>query len=144
MLKGAAASALYGYRGGNGAILITTKSGKKGKPVNIEFNNNLTFNMIYDYRDFQNVFGQGDYGVRPTSVAGAETTQTSSWGDVLGGTATNFLGNEVPYEYIDNWPNFSPHGYQQLNFRLAQRRGRQDHLPLRRIQRSREGTVTEL
>lgn len=91
VLKGAAASALYGYRGGNGAILITTKSGKKGKPVNIEFNNNLTFNMIYDYRDFQNVFGQGDYGVRPTSVAGAETTQTSSWGDVLGGTATNFL-----------------------------------------------------
>ena len=79
VLKGAAASALYGYRGGNGAILITTKSGKKGKPVNIEFNNNLTFNMIYDYRDFQNVFGQGDYGVRPTSVAGAETTQTSSW-----------------------------------------------------------------
>ncbi|MFQ6928486.1 MAG: TonB-dependent receptor plug domain-containing protein [Parabacteroides merdae] len=42
VLKGAAASALYGYRGGNGAILITTKSGKKGKPVNIEFNNNLT------------------------------------------------------------------------------------------------------
>lgn len=29
VLKGAAASALYGYRGGNGAILITTKSGKK-------------------------------------------------------------------------------------------------------------------
>ena len=36
VLKGAAASALYGYRGGNGAILITTKSGKKGKPINIE------------------------------------------------------------------------------------------------------------
>ena len=46
VLKGAAASALYGYRGGNGAILITTKSGKKGKPISIEFNNNLTFNMI--------------------------------------------------------------------------------------------------
>ena len=48
VLKGAAASALYGYRGGNGAILITTKSGKKGKPVSVEFNNNLTFNTIYD------------------------------------------------------------------------------------------------
>ena len=35
VLKGAAASALYGYRGGNGAILITTKSGKKGQPVSI-------------------------------------------------------------------------------------------------------------
>ena len=36
MLKGAAASALYGYRGGNGAILITTKSGQEGK-VQVNF-----------------------------------------------------------------------------------------------------------
>ena len=36
VLKGAAASALYGYRGGNGAILITTKSGQKGKPVSVD------------------------------------------------------------------------------------------------------------
>ena len=106
VLKGAAASALYGYRGGNGAILITTKSGKKGQPTSIEFNNNLTFNMIYDYRDFQQVFGQGTYGARPATVADAESTQTSSWGDALGGTATNFLGQEYAYEYINNWPNF--------------------------------------
>ena len=106
VLKGAAASALYGYRGGNGAILITTTSGKKGKPISVEFNNNLTNNMIYDYRDFQQVYGQGTYGQRPTSVAGAESTQTSSWGDRLGGTATNFLGQEYAYEYINNWPNF--------------------------------------
>lgn len=53
VLKGAAASALYGYRGGNGAVLITTKSGKKGQPVSIEVNNNLTFNTIYDQRDFR-------------------------------------------------------------------------------------------
>ena len=51
VLKGAAASALYGYRGGNGAILITTKSGKKNQPVSIEVNQNLTFNTIYDMRD---------------------------------------------------------------------------------------------
>ena len=106
VLKGAAASALYGYRGGNGAILITTKSGKKGKPVSIEFNNNLTFNMIYDYRDFQTTFGQGTYGNRPTNVATAEQTQTSSWGDAMGGTAVNFLGQEYNYQYINNWPNF--------------------------------------
>ena len=36
VLKGAAASALYGYRGGNGAILITTKSGQEGK-VQVNF-----------------------------------------------------------------------------------------------------------
>src|SRR6185436_856094 len=35
VLKGVAASALYGYRGGNGAILITTKSGLKSKGVGV-------------------------------------------------------------------------------------------------------------
>lgn len=107
VLKGAAASALYGYRGGNGAILITTKSGKKGKPISIEFNNNLTFNKIYDYRDFQTTFGQGTYGNRPMDINSAQNSETSSWGDVLdGGKAVNFLGKEYQYSYIDNWPNF--------------------------------------
>lgn len=57
MLKGAVASALYGYRGSNSAILITTKSDQRGKPVPVEFSNNLAFGMIYDYRDFQDVYG---------------------------------------------------------------------------------------
>lgn len=107
VLKGAAASALYGYRGGNGAILITTKSGKKGKPVSIEFNNNLTFNKIYDYRDFQQVYGQGTMGQRPLSEDAARSTETSSWGEKMdGGKAINFLGNEYAYSPIDNWSNF--------------------------------------
>ena len=62
--------------------------------------------MIYDYRDFQTTFGQGTYGNRPTNVATAEQTQTSSWGDAMGGTAVNFLGQEYNYQYINNWPNF--------------------------------------
>lgn len=107
VLKGAAASALYGYRGGNGAILITTKSGKKGQPVSIEFNNSLTFNTIYDYRDFQKKFGQGTEGARPMSKEDAISTETSSWGAPLdGGKAINFLGNEYKYSYVDNWDNF--------------------------------------
>lgn len=107
VLKGAAASALYGYRGGNGAILITTKTGRKGDGVSIEFNNNLTFNTIYDYRDFQKVYGQGTQGQRPMSVDAARSTETSSWGDRLdGGTAINFLGNEYRYSDIDNWDHF--------------------------------------
>lgn len=107
VLKGAAASALYGYRGGNGAVLITTKSGKKGKPVSIEFNNNLTFTAIYDYRDYQKVFGQGTYGSRPTDINSAKASEQSSWGEVLdGGNAVNFLGNNYNYSYVDNWDNF--------------------------------------
>ncbi len=107
VLKGAAASALYGYRGGNGAILITTKAGKKGQPVSIEFNNNLTFNKIYDYRDFQKEFGQGENGTRPLTQESAVKTETLSWGERLdGGKAVNFLGNDYNYSYIDNWDNF--------------------------------------
>lgn len=107
ILKGAAASALYGYRGGNGAVLITTKTGKKGTPTSIEFNNNLTFNTIYDYRDYQKVFGQGTYGSRPTDVNSAKASETASWGEVMdGGDAVNFLGNTYKYSYIDNWSNF--------------------------------------
>ncbi len=107
VLKGAAASALYGYRGGNGAILITTKSGKKGKPISIEFNNNLTFNTIYDYRDYQKVFGQGTYGSRPTDINSAKSSEMYSWGDVMdGGDAVNFLGNTYKYSYVDNWDSF--------------------------------------
>ncbi|MCD7977342.1 MAG: SusC/RagA family TonB-linked outer membrane protein [Tannerellaceae bacterium] len=107
VLKGAAASALYGYRGGNGAILITTKTGTQ-KGVNIEFNNNLTFNPIYDYRDFQTVYGQGTRGVRPLSAESAKQTATSNWGETMGGgkTAVNFLGNEYDYNMKDNWGNF--------------------------------------
>lgn len=107
VLKGATASALYGYRGGNGAILITTKSGKKGKPVSIEFNNNLTFNKIYDYRDYQNIFGQGTYGNRPIDMNSAQASEQQSWGEALdGGAAINFLGDTYRYSYVDNWKNF--------------------------------------
>jgi len=107
VLKGAAASALYGYRGGNGVILITTKSGQKGKPVSVEFNNNLTANMIYDYRDFQTTYGQGSNGLRPLTADNAKSTETSSWGEVMdGGKAVNFLGKEYKYSHVDNWDKF--------------------------------------
>jgi TonB-linked SusC/RagA family outer membrane protein len=108
VLKGAAASALYGYRGGNGAILITTKSGQKDKKgVSVEFNNNLTFNGIYDYRDLQEVYGQGIQGKRPMTKSEAITVNTASWGDKIdGGKAVNFLGNDYNYSVYDNWNNF--------------------------------------
>lgn len=107
VLKGAAASALYGYRGGNGAILITTKSGKKNQPVTIEVNQNLTFNSIYDYRDWQDTFGIGLEGKKPTDVTAAKKAESSSWGAALDGSeAVNFLGEKYAYNNVDNWKKF--------------------------------------
>jgi TonB-linked SusC/RagA family outer membrane protein len=98
VLKGVAASALYGYRGGNGAILITTKSGAKGKGVGVEVNNNLTAQKIYDYRDYQYTYGQGMLGVKPTSAAAALAAPYYSWGAAMDGSqAVNYLGDSYAY-----------------------------------------------
>ncbi|KAA6339642.1 TonB-dependent receptor SusC [termite gut metagenome] len=64
VLKGQAASALYGLRASNGVIIITTKTGKgikKGKPE-IAINSNLTFDIISVAPDLQKEFAQGDKG----------------------------------------------------------------------------------
>jgi iron complex outermembrane receptor protein len=59
VLKGGAASALYGSRGANGVILITTKRGKKQKGIGITYN--FTHKMIqpYRFREMQNTYGHG-------------------------------------------------------------------------------------
>ena len=108
VLKGAAASSLYGYRGGNGAILITTKSGQKDrKGVSVELNNNLALSSIYDYRDLQDVYGQGLDGKRSLSKEDAIKNEQASWGDRMdGGKAVNFLGREYSYSAIDSWDRF--------------------------------------
>ncbi|QES89721.1 SusC/RagA family TonB-linked outer membrane protein [Rhizosphaericola mali] len=107
VLKGVAASALYGYRGGNGAILITTKSGSSHKP-SVDINNNFTLNPIYDYRDYQSVYGQGSQGIKPTTETSAFNTASLSWGAKMDGSdAVNFLGNTYKYQKNgDNWKNF--------------------------------------
>ena len=108
VLKGVAASALYGYRGGNGAILITTKSGAHSHGMGVEVNNNLTFNKVIDERDYQYSYGQGLQGQKPTTLAAAQAAPNLSWGGKLDGSqAVNFLGNS--YGYLpakDNFNNF--------------------------------------
>jgi len=61
ILKGAAASALYGSRGFNGVILINTKKGKKG--FNVTVNSGITHNSILKntFPTYQKKYGQG-YG----------------------------------------------------------------------------------
>ncbi|MFM2388141.1 MAG: hypothetical protein RL660_2898 [Bacteroidota bacterium] len=65
VLKGPAASALFGSRGANGAIIITTKKGKGGagqkKGANISFSTNVAASNILMFPEFQNEWGQG-YG----------------------------------------------------------------------------------
>lgn len=64
VLKGQAASALYGIRASNGVVVITTKSGRgaaKGKPV-ISFNSSISFDRLSRYPELQNTYAQGTAG----------------------------------------------------------------------------------
>ncbi len=59
VLKGGAASALYGERGANGVILITTKRGKKQSGLGVTYNYSMKITHPYRYRDVQNKYGAG-------------------------------------------------------------------------------------
>ncbi|WLD23421.1 SusC/RagA family TonB-linked outer membrane protein [Flavobacterium dauae] len=59
VLKGAGATALYGSRAANGAIMITTKSGKNNQGLGITFNSNLSVDVIQRWPDWQTQYGSG-------------------------------------------------------------------------------------
>ena len=59
VLKGPGATALYGSRAANGALIITTKSGKKNKGLGITYNSGITFDVIQRWPDYQYEYGQG-------------------------------------------------------------------------------------
>ncbi len=61
VLKGAAATALYGSRAANGAIMITTKKGKGQKGLGISFDSGVSIGTIdkSTFAKYQNQYGQG-------------------------------------------------------------------------------------
>lgn len=83
VLKGPAATALYGSRASNGAIIITTKSGKsvakEGRKFKVSINSSTSFQSILRLPEFQNTFGQGGEGV-------ADTRENFSWGPAFDGS----------------------------------------------------------
>ena len=76
LLKGAAASALYGAVAANGAIMITTKQGMAGK-VSVNVSSNTTMEMPMILPKFQDTYGAGTDG-------------TFSWGDKLASASKNY------------------------------------------------------
>eukprot|EP01040_Poterioochromonas_malhamensis_P023891 gene23891-29420_t len=113
VLKGGTAAALYGSRAANGVILITTKKGKAQKGVGVEFNSTSTMETIAVKPDFQYQYGQGDGGVKPTTLAAAQATGRRSWGSLIDGS-TNYVGVDgLTHPYVaqkNNLNNFYQNG----------------------------------
>ncbi len=78
VLKGAAATVLYGSRASAGVILVTTRQGKAGLKNAISYNTSYAIQEVNRTPDYQNTYGQGAGGAfNPTSIA--------SWGPKIAG-----------------------------------------------------------
>lgn len=96
ILKGAAATVLYGSRAASGAILITTKKGQKGTRNQLSFSSNTAVGTVSRFPDFQNEYAQGSNGNYINNVSG-------SWGPrIIGQAVTNWFGEE---ETLQAYPN---------------------------------------
>ncbi|WP_299470379.1 SusC/RagA family TonB-linked outer membrane protein [Mucilaginibacter sp.] len=100
VLKGPSAAALYGSRAGNGAILITTKTGKTQGGLGITLTSSIGVEDIFARPKMQTQFGQGTQGKY-------DATSTLSWGEKNSGqTQTKTDGSTFAQNYNDNIGNF--------------------------------------
>ena len=89
ILKGAAASALYGSRARNGVIVVTTKRGRAGRKPTITYNTSLRTDEVFRLFNLQNEYAQGNLGVYNKDLA-------NGWGPrITGQQEPNLLGQTV-------------------------------------------------
>ena len=115
VLKGAAATAIYGSRAANGVIVITTKSGKKGSDRNftISYDGSMQWRVVANLPKLQNEFGQGWNG-QQTFI------ENGSWGPAFDGSMQlygpiwNYQQLNHKYEALeDNIKDFFEAGLSQ-------------------------------
>jgi len=102
VLKGAAATALYGSRAANGVILITTKTGKNtnGK-MKIAYNGSVSINRVGRIAKRQSTFGQGwsgNYALDENGNWGPKyDDQDRTWGYAVDGSQM-----VKPYSFVED------------------------------------------
>ena len=120
VLKGAAASALYGSRASNGVILITTKKGKAQEGLGISFNSQITTGTV-DMETlpvYQDQYGYG-YGQYRRAYIGPSAIETGAqWtGNYYGQWGNNssfYTGDDGSYgpklvgQEVHHWYNMVP------------------------------------
>jgi TonB-linked SusC/RagA family outer membrane protein len=120
VLKGPSAAALYGARAGNGVILITTKKGRKGEQMTVNFSSSNVFERPVRYLNFHYRYASGNrvaqldelssYWAGPELDVGNMAVQ---WNSPL-----DENGNPIPMElrsYPDNMRNFIETGVTSTN-----------------------------
>lgn len=111
ILKGASATALYGSRAGNGAILITTKRGQQNEEVTVTYTGSFQASNVLRIPQLQNRFGQGwFYDYDGGYWGNYSPTENGSWG--------NFLdGREVEWRPGASWYNGADPSYTDFSYK---------------------------
>ncbi|MCI2229238.1 SusC/RagA family TonB-linked outer membrane protein [Polaribacter sp. MSW13] len=137
VLKGAAATALYGVRASNGAIIITTKKGKKGK-AKIGISTSTTFRRITKTPELQTTYREGYSGL-PRALYTPETdtgftrlggTVFYSWGPKYSDDSAIVGGNTVD---LSNDKFYSPYDLfktginRSVNFNISGANDKMDY-----------------
>src|SRR5574344_1195013 len=102
VLKGPAASALYGSRASHGVILITTKKAEGKAKYSVEYNGTFTLDtQLAKWNDIQQTYGMGSNG---TYSINAVSNTNKSWGPKADGlnSLKYFDGVQRPYMIIPN------------------------------------------
>jgi len=105
VLKGASAAALYGSRAANGALMITTKSGKsKNGKLTVSFNSTLSYDSVLKWPDYQYQYGQGTLA-KNTAGEFFYSYGASADGVSTGGTSSAFGPKFNGQSYFQYDPN---------------------------------------
>lgn len=120
VLKGPSAAALYGSRAGNGVIIITTKKGRKGDAMTVNFSSSNIFESPYRYLDFHYKYANGNrvglLDERSAYWAGVELDKGNK--AVQWNSPVDANGVKIPTElrsYRDNMKNFLQTGITSTN-----------------------------
>ncbi len=96
VLKGPAATSLYGIRAANGAVIVTTKRGKSGKP-RISITSAFTADRVNQLPELQSTYAQGRPVEGVSTWRGPETFEGFSWGPRI--STLEFDGDtDYPYD----------------------------------------------
>ncbi|WP_229253045.1 SusC/RagA family TonB-linked outer membrane protein [Dyadobacter helix] len=112
ILKGPAASALYGSRAANGVIMITTKKGKAGK-ISTDINSGVVIETPFLMPSFQNTYGQGAGGVSSENASGSWGAKATTYPDNIrdfyrtGVSTNNSIGVSAGSQNVQTYMSYT-------------------------------------
>lgn len=135
VLKDAASAAIYGSRGANGVILVTTKKGRKNAAPRVTYTGifsrttaSRVLDLMYDYADYMEMYNMAEFSVNPKVNSNYDAEEIAAWraakSDPNGIYTDPDNGNQVP-NYLaypnTNWSDilFAPTHSQQHTLSIS-------------------------